>query len=226
LRANGGGVLNEAVDVADLFLQEGEIVSQKGRSLKDDMHWSAKPGDEIYGAPLIVLVDAGTASASEVVSGALQDHHRALIMGQRTYGKGTVQTVMPLGEASDKREMTVTTSRYYTPSGRSIQELGIMPDVAVPQLSDPDVETQRKLAVREENMNRHLPNLSKVDDKTLETDAKPDPHFHLTATQLKARGISDYQLYYALETLKRVEHKLHNIGTKGAAHHQLQTRKH
>jgi len=126
LRSNPGGLLDAAVDVSDLFLDRGVIVSTKGRVAMSSAEFQAQPGDVLKGAPLVVLVDGGSASASEIVAGALQDSRRALILGQRTFGKGSVQSVLPLasGEA-----IKLTTALYYTPSGRSIQAEGIEPDV-------------------------------------------------------------------------------------------------
>jgi len=123
MRSNPGGLLDQAVGLADLFLERGEIVSQRGRRRTDIERYYARPGDEAQGAPMIVLVDAGTASASEIVAGALQEHRRAIVMGERTFGKGSVQTLVPLGRG--ETALRLTTARYYTPSGRSVQEGGI-----------------------------------------------------------------------------------------------------
>jgi carboxyl-terminal processing protease len=128
LRNNPGGVLEAAVGVSDVFLNEGVIVSANGRTADARFEMDAQPGDELHGAPLVVLVNGGSASASEIVAGALKDHHRATIVGRQTYGKGSVQTVMPL---SDGHAIKLTTSRYYTPSGASIHKTGITPDVVV-----------------------------------------------------------------------------------------------
>ena len=136
LRSNPGGLLDQAVGLSDLFLERGEIVSQRGRRRTDIERYYARPGDAAHGVPIVVLVDAGTASASEIVAGALQDHRRAIVMGERTFGKGSVQTLLPLGDGNTA--LRLTTARYYTPSGRSVQEGGITPDVLVPQLTDPD----------------------------------------------------------------------------------------
>jgi carboxyl-terminal processing protease len=130
LRSNPGGLLDQAVDVADDFLDSGEIVSQRGRSKDDIERYYARPGDMAHGLPVIVLTDGGTASASEIVAGALQDHRRALIMGERSFGKGSVQTIIPL---AGHGAMRLTTARYYTPSGRSIQAKGIDPDMIILQ---------------------------------------------------------------------------------------------
>jgi len=199
LRSDPGGLLNEAVDVSDAFLESGEIVSQRSRDPRDTLRWNARPGDDAHGLPVIVLVDIGSASASEIVAGALQDHHRALIMGQRSFGKGSVQSIFEFG---GKRALRLTTARYYTPSGRSIQEGGIEPDITVPQLSDPDYNS--KLQPREADLQHHLINQNKVDNKLLESDTKPDPRFTATPAELKAKGITDFQLNYALETLNRL----------------------
>jgi len=198
LRANGGGLLNQAIEVTDAFLSHGEIVSQRGRDKADIERWYAKADDLARGLPLVVLVDAGTASASEIVAGALQDHHRALVMGERTFGKGSVQSILTMGPRSALR---LTTARYYTPSGHSVQEGGITPDIAVPQLSDPDYKTRPVL--READLRRHLLNQSKVDNSVLEEDTKPDPRFAASVDDLKKKGIEDFQLHYALETIAR-----------------------
>ena len=199
LRSNPGGLLDQAVDVADDFLDSGEIVSQRGRTKDDIERYYARPGDMAHGLPVIVLTDAGTASASEIVAGALQDHHRALIMGEKSFGKGSVQTVVQTGPESALR---LTTARYYTPSGRSVQAGGIDPDVTVPQLSDADYKDRR--VIREADLRRHLLAQAKVEDKLLEADDAPDPRFTDKPAELEKRGIKDYQLYYALNTLKRL----------------------
>jgi carboxyl-terminal processing protease len=199
LRSNPGGLLDQAVDVSDAFLESGEIVSQRGRTKDDIERYYARPGDMAHGLPVIVLTDAGTASASEIVAGALQDHRRALIMGEKSFGKGSVQTVVQTGADSALR---LTTARYYTPSGRSVQAGGIAPDIIVPQLSDPDYKDRR--VVREADLRRHLLAQAKVEDKLLENDDTPDPRFSAKADELEKNGIKDFQLYYALNTLKRL----------------------
>jgi len=199
LRSNPGGLLDQAVDVADDFLDSGEIVSQRGRTKDDIERYYARPGDMAHGLPVIVLTDPGTASASEIVAGALQDHRRALIMGEKSFGKGSVQTVVQTGPESALR---LTTARYYTPSGRSVQAGGIDPDVPVPQLTDPDYK-DRKI-VREADLRRHLLAQAKVEDKLLEADSSPDPRFSAKPEELEKKGIKDFQLYYAMNTLKRL----------------------
>src|SRR5204863_7680352 len=136
---------------------------------------------------------------SEIVAGALQDHRRALIMGETSFGKGSVQTVVQTGPEAALR---LTTARYYTPSGRSVQAGGIEPDVAVPQLSDPDYKDRR--LVREADLRRHLLAQAKVEDKLLEADNTPDPRFLMTAAELEKKGVKDFQLDYAIKTLKRL----------------------
>ena len=199
LRDNGGGLLNEAINVSDTFLDHGEIVSQRGREASDIQRYYARPGDATNGAPVVVLVNAGTASASEIVAGALQDHHRGLILGERSFGKGSVQSLLKLGPTTEVR---LTTARYFTPSGRSVQEGGIDPDVIVPQISDPDFKTRP--VFREDDLRRHLINEAKVDNKVLEEDTKTDPRFGDTPDALKKRKIDDFQLYYALQTIARL----------------------
>ncbi|WP_298090650.1 S41 family peptidase [uncultured Sphingomonas sp.] len=199
LRDNGGGLLTQAIAVSDAFLERGEIVSQRGREKSDIERYYAKAGDDAHGLPVIVLTNSGTASASEIVAGALQDHHRAIVMGERTFGKGSVQTLLPLGPETALR---LTTARYYTPSGRSVQEGGIEPDLAVPQISDPDYKSRP--VFREADLRRHLINEVKADDKILEEDTKTDPRFAATPDSLKKQGVEDFQLYYALKTIARL----------------------
>jgi carboxyl-terminal processing protease len=202
LRNNGGGLLSEAIGVSDVFLSHGEIVSQRGREKADISRYYAEsmiPGDMAKGLPVIVLVDSGTASASEIVAGALQDHHRAIVMGERSFGKGSVQSIIQMGPRAALR---LTTARYYTPSGHSVQEGGIKPDLLVPQISDPDYKTRPVL--READLRRHLINQANVDDSVLEDDAKADPRFAATPDELKKQGIEDFQLHYALQTIARL----------------------
>jgi len=199
LRDNGGGLLTQAIEVSDAFLERGEIVSQRGREKADIERYFAKPGDAAHGLPVVVLTDAGTASASEIVAGALQDHHRAIVMGDKTFGKGSVQTLLPLGPQTALR---LTTARYYTPSGKSVQEGGIEPDIRVPQLTDPD--RRSRPVFREADLRRHLINEIKADNAVLEEDTRDDPRFAATPEQLKKQGVDDFQLYYALKTVARL----------------------
>ncbi len=199
LRSNPGGLLNEAVRVSDAFLERGEIVSERGRDKRDIESWYAKPGDMAHGLPVIVLVDVGSASAAELVAGALQDHRRAIVMRERSFGKGSVQGVSELSPTSALR---LTIARYYTPSGRSVQAGGIEPDINVPQLSDPDYKTRPR--VREADLRRHLLSQAGVKDEILENDTATDPRFAATAAELEKKGIKDFQLDYAIKTLKRL----------------------
>ncbi len=199
LRSNPGGLLDEAVSVSDQFLDRGEIVSQRGRARGDIERYFAKPGDYAHGLPIVVLIDSGSASAAEIVAGALQDHHRGLVMGERSFGKGSVQTLLQM---SDSTALRLTTARYYTPSGKSVQEGGIQPDIAVPQLSDADYKTRPRF--READLRRHLINEAKIDNTVLEEDEKVDPRFAVSAETLKTRGVTDFQLQYALDTIARL----------------------
>lgn len=199
LRSNPGGLLDQAVEVSDAFLDQGEVVSERGREAGDIERFYAKPGDLAHGKPVIVLVDAGSASAAEIVAGALQDHRRAIVMGERSFGKGSVQSVMQMGPQAALR---LTTARYYTPSGRSVQAGGIDPDINVPQLSDPDWKTRPLL--READLRRHLVSQAKVKDEVLEDDNQPDPRFTATSEELEKKGVKDFQLDYALKTLQRL----------------------
>jgi carboxyl-terminal processing protease len=214
LRSNPGGLLDQAVEISDDFLNRGEIVSQRGREKTDIERYYAKPGDMTHGLPVIVLVDAGTASAAEIVAGALQDQRRALVMGETSFGKGSVQTVVQTGPDSALR---LTTARYYTPSGRSVQAGGIRPDIAVPQLSDPDYK--ERPVVREADLRRHLLAQAKATDALLEEDdTAKDPRFGASADELKKQGIKDFQLYYALNTLKRLGSPAAVASTGGKSH--------
>jgi carboxyl-terminal processing protease len=199
LRGDPGGLLDEALALSDLFLEKGVILSQRGRYARDTETFTATPGDIARGLPIIVLTDEGSASASEIVAGALQDQHRALIMGQRSFGKGSVQTIVPLDKGT---ALKLTTALWFTPSGRSIQEGGITPDIAVPQISDPDLRKRAARAARESDLRGHLANEIK-DDKGLEKDSAADPRFKMTPEELKAKGIEDFQLWYAEQTIGR-----------------------
>jgi carboxyl-terminal processing protease len=203
LRSNPGGSLDEAVALSDLFLSSGTIVSQRGRKAAENQYYRAETmirGDVAKGMPVVVLIDVGSASASEIVAGALQDNHRAVIMGERSFGKGSVQQMIQLDRTS---AIKLTTARYYTPSGKSVQEGGIEPDIRVPQLSDPDMRKRAERSLRESDLRGHLINEVNLDEKQLETDKQDDPRFKMTAEELKAKGIKDFQLYYAISTLRR-----------------------
>ena len=203
LRSNPGGSLDEAVALSDLFLSEGQIVSQRGRARGESISYDSETvfrGDIAEGIPIVVLIDAGSASASEIVAGALQDHRRAVVMGERSFGKGSVQSLLPLGRDA---ALKLTTARYYTPKGHSVQEGGITPDIAVPQLSDPDLAKRNKFIMRESDLRGHLINELGLKDEDLEGDKRPDPRFQQTAAELEEQGIKDFQLHYAVQTLRR-----------------------
>ena len=212
LRSNPGGLLDEAVAVSDIFLDKGEIVSQRGRHKGDIERYFAQPGDEAKGLPVIVLVDAGSASASEIVAGALQDQHRALIMGERSFGKGSVQTLLPLTRTT---ALKLTTARYFTPLGRSVQEGGIEPDIKVPQLSDPDYASRMKF--RESDLRGHLINEVDLDEKLVEDDKAKDPRFSATPEELEKEGVKDFQLHYALQTIQRTTMASSRLAATGSS---------
>ena len=159
VRNNPGGLLDQAVDVSDLFLEKGEIVSTRSRNEADTVKYMANEGDIAKGLPIVVIINEGSASASEILAGALQDHHRAIILGEKSFGKGSVQTVIPL---RDYGAMRLTTARYYTPSGRSIQAKGIEPDVEVKPAKIEELESYT-LNISEADLNNALKNDSDID---------------------------------------------------------------
>lgn len=189
LRNNPGGLLTEAVKVADLFLNEGVIVSTKGRNPNQKAEVKAKSGDRFINVPLVALVNEGSASAAEIVAGALQDNKRALVVGTKTFGKGSVQTVVPLSDGSGLR---LTTSLYYTPSGRSIQAKGIEPDLNVPAYKPTELELKEKV-LREKDLKRHME--GKEDPKGKSSGDDPDDHGKILLEK-------DYQVSYAMGILK------------------------
>jgi len=196
LRNNPGGLLNQAILVSDAFLEKGEIVSTRGRNSRDSDRFNATPGDLAQGKPIIVLINGGSASASEIVAGALQDHHRAVIVGTRSFGKGSVQTIMPLqGDGA----MRLTTARYYTPSGRSIQALGVSPDVIV-EFRRPTPEDEQTTAAQKQRYEADLKgaisndSLTEDEKKQLEEERKSQEE----AAKLRNQ---DSQLAYALDML-------------------------
>tara|TARA_R110000787_G_scaffold20281_6_gene60348 strand:- start:2630 stop:3958 length:1329 start_codon:yes stop_codon:yes gene_type:complete len=194
LRNNPGGVLDAAVKVSDAFLEEGEIVSIKGRDPDTNREFSATGGDKMNGRPIVVMINAGSASASEIVAGALQDHHRAVIMGDKSFGKGSVQTIMPLQSES---AIKLTTARYYTPSGRSIQGEGITPDIPVKPLKVAKAEeTEGFEPIKESDLIGSLINEENPSDADKEAKRKKQ----LEDEQQLAQ--SDYALYEALNLLK------------------------
>ena len=196
LRNNPGGVLNSAVDVSDLFLEQGVIVATRGRDSAADASFSARPGDVLDGIPLVVLVNGGSASASEIVAGALQDHERAIVMGTRTFGKGSVQTVIPMNNGG---ALKLTTARYYTPNDKSIQARGIEPDIMVRQRELSDFAQDGK-TVRESDLAGHLSNGDEEDSKDTDSDSdQADAESPAERSELLQQ---DYQLSEALNILK------------------------
>jgi carboxyl-terminal processing protease len=194
LRNNPGGLLSQAIRVSDAFLDKGEIVSTRGRDPEDGDRYNATPGDLINGKPIVILINGGSASASEIVAAALKDHRRAIVVGTKSFGKGSVQTVMPLREQS---AMRLTTARYYSPSGRSIQNLGVTPDIIVeqPRRRSNDEEDEFKFR-SESDLRGSLSNdsLSEDEIQQIEEDrAKAEK-----AAELRN---ADYQLAYAIDIL-------------------------
>jgi len=208
LRNNPGGVLNGAVSVADLFLRKGVIVSTKGRVEDSKLKFTATPNDYLNDAPMVVLVNGGSASASEIVAGALQDHQRAIVMGTKTFGKGSVQTILPMDNGA---ALKITTARYYTPKDRSIQATGIVPDVIVEDLKLTKKEKGGR-GLREANLARHLENDKDDNEKSgKQKKAKPksgkapDNQSDKTVSRSKLPDLEqDYQLREALTLLKGV----------------------
>ncbi len=196
LRNNPGGLLNQAILVSDAFLEKGEIVSTRGRDPADSDRFNAVAGDLADGKPIVVLINGGSASASEIVSGALQDHRRAIIVGTKSFGKGSVQTIMPL---QGNGAMRLTTARYYTPSGRSIQSLGVAPDIIVEQRppSDPAAPEDKQKLRSEADLRGSLSNDSLTDDerKQLEEERR-------LQEEAAQKRDDDYQLSYALDILR------------------------
>ncbi len=186
LRNNPGGLLDQAVSVASDFVPSGEIVSTRGRHPEDTTRYNANGHDETDGKPVVVLINGGTASASEIVAGALQDHKRATVVGMTSFGKGSVQTIIPLGEGGGA--LRLTTARYYTPSGHSIQATGIVPDIAVAE-GDEDA-TPKIERPSEAELPGHL--------------AQDNPNKKKEATVIRApagKKFDDFQLSYALDLL-------------------------
>ena len=196
LRNNPGGLLSEAISVSDMFLNQGEIVSTRGRNNGQSKRYSASKGDLAENKPIIVLINGGSASASEIVAGALQDHKRAVILGTKSFGKGSVQSVIPLGENG---AMRLTTARYYTPSGRSIQALGVVPDIIVeqlPRLNKEKEEDEPSTRVTEADLRGALSN-DRLSDEEKELLAK-EKKIQLKKIQ---RRKTDNQLSFALDVI-------------------------
>jgi|TARA_B110000977_G_scaffold198130_1_gene282284 carboxyl-terminal processing protease len=192
LRNNPGGVLSGAIGVSNAFINDGLVVYTEGRIADSSHRYNATPGDSLNGAPLIILINGGSASASEIVAGAMQDHKRAIIMGTKSFGKGSVQTIQELQNGS---AVKITTARYFTPNGRSIQAKGIVPDIELKTLRLPASDDKQRKSYSENDLSGHLSNPD--DDK--KTDAaknKPD------TDKVKSLSETDFQLYEALNLLK------------------------
>jgi carboxyl-terminal processing protease len=205
LRNNPGGLLTEAISVSDAFLEEGEIVSTRGRNADEGSHVYARPGDIARGLPMVILINSGSASASEIVAGALKDHKRAVILGTRSFGKGSVQSVIPISTSSAIR---LTTARYYTPSGVSIQARGIVPDIEV-ELAR--IEAVEGGIVREEDLRGALDGAGEDEDSASAADAvdgedaaTEDSAAGDEATDTRNQSEIDYQLARALDLIRGV----------------------
>ncbi|MDF1670782.1 MAG: S41 family peptidase [Roseovarius sp.] len=198
LRNNPGGLLTQAIKVSDAFMDKGEIVSTRGRNPADGDRFNAELGDLAMGKPMVVLINGGSASASEIVAGALQDHHRAIVVGTKSFGKGSVQTVMPLrGDGA----MRLTTARYYTPSGRSIQALGVSPDILVeqprrPVNEDETEENPSRGGRTEADLRGSLNNDSLTEDEIRQIEED-----RVKAEEAAKLREEDYQLAYAIDLL-------------------------
>ena len=202
LRNNPGGLLNQSISVSDAFLNQGEIVSTKGRKKDDASRVFAKKGDIINGKPLVVLINSGSASASEIVAGALKDHSRAIIIGTRSFGKGSVQSIIPL---AGNGAMRLTTARYYTPSGISIQAKGIQPDIIV-EAGITEANKDKKKNRREENLRGALDNKN-----TKSKDENPEPKIKLTVSE---KLTQDNQVSRAIDLIRGISlfsNKINNI---------------
>ena len=199
LRNNPGGLLDQAISVSDTFLEKGEIVSTRGRDTDNAQRFQATPGDEFSDLPIVVLINGGSASASEIVAGALQDHGRAIIMGTPSFGKGSVQTIMPLSRGS--AAIKLTTQRYYTPSGRSIQQLGINPDILVERAK---VELLERVTNRSEASLRG----SLSNDQVPEEENNEDENVNEESDGVDAPNVTsdvdDYQLARAIDLIRGI----------------------
>ena len=201
LRNNPGGLLTEAISVADSFLDKGEIVSTRGRDPQDGERFNATPGDMAEGKPVVVLINGGSASASEIVAGALQDHRRSITVGTKSFGKGSVQTIVPLrGEGA----MRLTTARYYTPSGRSIQALGVMPDIVVNQPQRAEGQgTEAEAAEAEANARSEADLRGAITNDSMTEDERRLLEEERAKAEETARlRDEDYQLAYAVDIIK------------------------
>lgn len=195
LRNDPGGLLDQAVKVSEMFLDEGKlIVYTEGREKDSQMKFNSRKGAKQSNYPIVALINSGSASASEIVAGALQDHKRAVVMGVQSFGKGSVQTILPL---SDNSGLRLTTARYFTPSGRSIQAKGITPDIVVDRMELPATEKKDSMHLREKDLENHFEN-DKNDKKEATTEKKETLPLYKTDEQVKG----DYQILRALDLLK------------------------
>ncbi len=196
LRNNPGGVLSAAADVSDAFINEGKLVYTEGRIENSHFEFNAKPGDVLDGAPVVVLINGGSASASEIVAGALQDHHRAVIMGTKSFGKGSVQTIQELRSGG---AVKITTARYFTPSGRSIQGEGITPDITLDHYDIKSSKEDASLRIKEADLKDSISNPTKSQEaiRKAEEEAAKDKEEHPTV-----KATDDFQLFEALLLLK------------------------
>ena len=194
LRNNPGGLLGQAVGLVDIFVDKGDIVSQKGRNDSDNEIYSAKSGNTLTNVPVVVLINGGSASASEIVSGALQDHKRAILVGQNTFGKGSVQIVLNI---TDDEAIKLTIARYYLPSGRTIQAVGVKPDIEV---LPGEIKTRsNEFALKEADLKKHLKEeLKKVDGNTTKSEENKVSKFIITKEMMN----KDMQLKEASNILK------------------------
>lgn len=195
LRNDPGGLLDQAVKVSDHFIDDGLIVYTEGRDPDSKMKFYARKGKKEPNYPMVVLINGGSASASEIIAGALQDHNRAVIMGTQSFGKGSVQTIIPLSEDSGLR---LTTALYFTPKGRSIQAKGITPDITVEAIELPKTEKKEFLHIREKDLDNHFEN-GKKDEQGMEKEKKPE---NPSSVQMDEQAKSDYQLLRALDLLR------------------------
>ncbi len=224
LRNNPGGLLDQAIEISDAFLDKGEIVSTRSRKPEESRRFSAKPGDIAGGLPIVVLINEGSASASEIVAGALKDHKRGVVMGIKSFGKGSVQTVMPI---ENHGAIRITTARYYTPSGISIQAKGITPDIVVEQAKLEALKPNTSFS--EESLPGHLINDQAKDEegtvipfidpkKEPKRDDKKEPRKDATTGKKDKDGAGDYQLSRALDLIRAVSiYQRQSVATPSAA---------
>ncbi|MDH5389323.1 MAG: S41 family peptidase [Gammaproteobacteria bacterium] len=198
LRNNPGGVLNAAADVSDMFINKGKLVYTEGRIENSKFEFNAKPGDVMNNAPIVVLINGGSASASEIVAGALQDHHRAVVMGSKSFGKGSVQTIQELRSGG---AVKITTARYFTPAGRSIQGEGITPDILLDELKVTEADTDKISRLKESDLGNHITNPNKTDEEIEKENQAEEEN----GKNKKVLATEDYQLHEALTLLKGLD---------------------